>query len=492
MGEMVLELENICKSLDGITVLDSVNIQVKEGEFIGIVGTNGAGKTVLSDILTGARKADSGTIRLYGEECVIQSPAHARKLGIYAMNQTVTLVDKLTIAENLSIEQKQDRYLGFISWKKRISRTQGLLDKLGIAFSVTEQVQYLNQEQKRLIELARLYAGHPKIAVFDDCFVSLSPNNLKLMEQVMEWLLEMGTTILYFSHRVEPIFKRCDSVVVVRDSKISGVLSRNEYSQKAAFDVILKEQGHFVYPKLPGKKGKNVLEVQNLSTESGLKEISFELKKGEILGIAGDMDSGKHELARALFGAEALTGGSIFVRGEKLIPSPGNAITHHIGYLPEDTESEGLLPDFSIESNIAVSKLMKNNFWYQTEPSEHKEVAKDYIRRLHINCVSSSQKVAFLSIGNQQKVNIAKWLQANCSILILEEPFKGIDPGNLVDLYNYICQLVIKGVSVILMSSNYDELIGLSDRILIMKKGKKEKIVSSAQCNVKDLMEYIY
>lgn len=492
MNEPILRLENICKSIDDTLVLDSVSLQVQQGQFLGIVGTNGAGKTVLANILTGVRKPDRGTIWINGESCIIQSPIHARRLGIYALNQTATLVDKLTIAENVCLEQEGQSVRGFVSWRKWNRSAQSLLDELGIPLSAKTVVGNLNLEQKRLVELARLYVSRPRIMIFDDCFVSLSPKALELMEQVVRRLRKMGSTVIYFSHRVESIFNQCDSVVFIRDSHVTGTILKEEYSEKAAFDAILKEQKYIVYPKLPGQRGRTVLQVKNLSTKSGLQDISFDLKKGEILGVAGTIDSGKHQLARALFGVEPLSGGSVIVNEEELQPTPRTAILHHIGYLPEDTEAEGLLPGFSIESNIGVSKLMKNDIFYQFHPSFHKTVANDYIRRLHIDCTSTKQKVSSLSAGNQQKVNIAKWLQANCSILILEDPFKGIDPANLVDLYNYICQLVAGGISILLMSSNYDELVGLSDRILVLKKGSVENIFSSDQCSVKDLVECTY
>lgn len=492
MKEPILQLENICKRLGGAVVLDSISLEAKQGEFLGIVGTNGAGKTVLANILTGVRRPDKGTVRLEGEACLIATPAHARKLGIYAINQAAALVDRLTVAENLCFDQKQN-FGGLVSWKRWNESTQALLEELGIPVSSKIPVGRLNLGQKRLVELARMYAHHPKIAVFDDCFVSLSPQELELTRRILLRLQEDGATILYFSHRLERTFYYCDSVTFISDSRITGTILKSDYSEEAAFEGILRKEIRTAYPKLPDQSGRAVLQVRNISAGESFKDVSFELKKGEILGVAGTLDSGKHELARALFGAVPLDRGEIMVNGEVFTTlTPRAAILRHIGYLPEDSNQEGLIQDFSVEENIGVSRLMKRAFLYQKRDCVHRGIAGDYIRRLHIDCVSSRQKVGELSAGNQQKVNIAKWMQANCSILILEEPFKEIDPANRVDLYNYICQLVAGGMSVLLFSSNYEELIGLSDRILVLKKGIVKQILNSAQCSVKELIKYTY
>lgn len=494
MKEPILKLEQISKRLGGVLVLDKVDLAVEQGAFLGIVGTNGAGKTVLANILTGVLKPDGGRICLEERVCPITSPAYARRLGIYAVNQTVTLVDKLTVAENLCFDQGRKSPGGFVSWKRWNESAEELLEELGISLPVKVLVENLNLGQKRLLELARLYAHRPRIAVLDDCFGALSPQELWTAERIVRRLHEEGMTILYFSHRVEPMFRQCDAVVFIQESRITGTIRKSEYSEEAAFDEILKERKTVVYPKLPGQCGRTVLQVRNLSAEaSGLYNISFELKKGEILGVAGALDSGKHQLARTLFGVEPYSDGEIIVNEEPLAAgAPRAAILRHIGYLPEDTSVEGLIPGFSIEQNIGVARLMRRAFFYQRESFYHRRIAADYVRRLHIDCVSVRQKVRALSAGNQQKVNIAKWLQADCSILILEEPFKEIDAANRVDLYNYICQLVAGGSSVLLFSSNYDELIGLSDRILVMKKGRTEGVYDSRRCKVKDLVESTY
>lgn len=494
MKEPILKLEHISKRLGGVPVLDGVSLQVEAGTFLGIVGTNGAGKTVLANILTGVLRADSGTLQIEGRDCSILSPAQARELGIYAVNQTTTLVDKLTVAENLCFDQKSKSPGGLVSWKRWNDSAKELLEELSIPLSPKILAGSLNLGQKRLLELAKLYAHHPRIAILDDCFGALSPQELEMAGRIVQQLHKDGITILYFSHRVEPMFRRCDAVVFIQDSRITGTIQKSEYSEEAAFDEILREQKTVVYPKLPGKRGREVLRVRNLSAEkAGLHDISFELKKGEILGVAGALDSGKHQLARALFGVEPYSKGEIIVNEEVLTATaPRAAILRHIGYLPEDTCVEGLIPSFSIEQNIGVARLMKRAFFYQRGRYSHKNIADDYVRRLHIDCASVRQKVKALSAGNQQKVNIAKWLQADCSILILEEPFKEIDSANRVDLYNYICQLVAAGTSILLFSSNYDELIGLSDRILVLKQGRIKAVFDSKQCNVKDLVEYTY
>lgn len=483
MEQPILKLDHLYKSLGGLTVLDSLSFQVNRGDFWGVIGANGSGKTVLANILTGVKQPDAGEIVLNGRPCRIASPAAARQLNLYAVNQTVSLVERLSVAENLFFDRKHH---GLISWRSWYQKAQSLLDQLAIPVSARAEVASLSLSQKRFVELAKLWVHEPEIAIFDDCFVSLPPQEESRMIELLLQLRKKGMTILYFSHRVERAFQFCDAVTLIRDSRVLRTIPRGEFSQQALLEAVEPEKPPLRYPKLPVRPGPTVLAADSLSTRGGLRGVSFELREGEILGVAGAMESGRHELARAVFGAEPLTGGCITVRGERRKRmDPKSSILCHIGYLPEDTLAQGLVAEFSIEQNISISRLTRGGFFYR-------RCGSGPVRRLHIDCTSPRQKVRCLSAGNQQKVSVAKWMEAGCSILILEEPFKGIDAASLVDLYNYVCQLAGQGVAILLISSNYEELAGLSDRVLILKDGVVAQCLTGERRSVREMIRNAY
>lgn len=488
MNGPVLRLEHLSKTIERMVVLSDICLTVEQGRFVGVVGLNGSGKTVLSDILTGRRQQDSGTILLGGEAVSIATPLQARLHGIYSIRQDVTLAENLTVAENLCFDDAKNGF-GLVSPRRWVRRAQQLLDSLQIPVDASKPIRALGYGERRMVELARLYSKHPKIAILDDCLISLPPELMRLAEQILQRLLAEGIAVLCFSHRLEPWFPQDGTVVFICDSKIVRTAAGTSGGH-AAFASLLDAE-RVQYPTLPHTPGRTVLSLHHISTASGLRDVSFSLRKGEILGIAGTADSGKHALAQVIFGLEPPSEGTIQVGGAAYTAaSPRRSIQRHIGYLPEDTQRQALIGAMSVEQNICMSQLLAPGLLCGCGRASFTHTASDYMERLRIDCQSPQQPVSQLSWGNQQKVNVAKWLQANCSILIMEEPFKGIAPAALLDLYNYVCQFVLGGASILLISSNYAELAGLCDAVLVMKEGHiAKRLPRGADATARSILE---
>lgn len=472
MDNIVLEMKNISKSFVGVKALDNVNLTVKQGEVHAICGENGAGKSTLMKILNGIYKADSGEIWVNGEKCFIKSPTEAQKAGLSIIFQEFNLVDTLSVAENIFLGRLKEKN-SFISWKKIYSQAKERLNYIGCEINPREIVGKLSVSQKQMVEIAKALSYDANIIVMDEPSATLTDNEAQKLFAVIRELQKKQITVIYISHKMDEVFELCDRLTVLRD----GIaVSTKETAETNRVQVVSTMVGRDIANEYPTREGKIqkevIMEVRNIYRKNLLYNINFQLKKGEILGIAGLVGAGRTELVRAIFGADRVTDSQIQINGEQVtINSPKDAIKNKIALVNEDRKELGLVLKFSIAENISICKLKNVIRGGFVNRKEEVRAAETYIENLAIKTPSAAQKCVFLSGGNQQKVVLAKWLYADADIIMLDEPTRGIDVGSKYEIYKLINKLADEGKAVIIISSELPEILGLSDRILVLHKG---------------------
>lgn len=470
MEEYILEMRGITKTFPGVVALGNVSLGVRKGEVHALIGENGAGKSTLMKILNGIYQANSGEIYLKGEKVAISGVKDAQEKGISIISQEFNLINTLSIAENIFL----GRFSGsnIVNWKTMNKEAQNLLNKLGFSFNVKTIVGKLGAAEKQLVEIAKALSFNARIIVMDEPTSSLTKNEEEMLFKIIGRLREDGITTIYISHKLEEIFRICDTVTILRDGKVIDV---NRVSAITRDEIIEKMVGRTIdmnFPKRSTVPGEPVLSVKNLVRNKLLHNISFDLHKGEILGIAGLVGSGRTELAESLFGAAHINGGTIIVNGKKVaLHSTHDGKENSIGMLTEDRKETGLVLDFSVARNITITNLGAVISTFILDNKKEKAIAKKYIEKLNIKTPSTNQPIINLSGGNQQKVVLAKWLFSNVDILILDEPTRGIDVGAKYEIYCLMNELVAEGKSIIMISSELPEVLGMSDRILVMHEG---------------------
>lgn len=474
MEDYILQLENISKSFPGVKALTDVTMRVKRGETMGLVGENGAGKSTLMKILTGVYQRDSGEIRIDGQNVKIANPLDAQKLGLSIIFQEMNLVDSLSIAENIFVGRLPKKGVAGVSWKEVMRRAEELLEKVGLKKDPAVKVEFLSIAEKQMVEIAKALSIQAQIIVMDEPSATLTDKELQHLFDIIEVLKQEKITVIYISHRLDEIFRLCDSVTVLRDGK---VIDTRPVEGMTREEIITKMVGRELEQEYPVRKGKPgdeiVLQVEHLSRAPKFEDISFSLKKGEILGIAGLVGAGRTEIVRCIFGADKKTGGKIRLHGEEInISSPKSAIEKKIALVTEDRKGQGLVLEESVTKNISLANLKSVSSRGFLKKKKEAEAAKAYLARLSIKAPGVESDCINLSGGNQQKVVLAKWLYTEAEILILDEPTRGIDVGAKYEIYQLIYRLVEEGKSVILISSELPEVIALSDRLLVIHEGR--------------------
>ena len=471
MGKEILRLNDITKKYPGVVALQNVSLGFEEGEVHAIAGENGAGKSTFIKIITGAIQATSGTIQFEGQEIKNNTPDKALALGIAAIYQEFNLFPALSVAENI-FHGRYPRKHGMIDMKKMYQDADKILESLGLDIKSNVLVKNLSVGYQQLVEIAKAVSRDTKVLIMDEPSAPLTENEVDHLFKIVDKLKKRKVTILYISHRMEEIFTICDRVSVFRDGQYIQTMNVRDTNVDELIRIMVNRELGEQYPCKNYKKGKKVLEIKNFNT-SILKNVSLEAYEGEILGLAGLVGAGRTETARALFGADKLISGEIYLRGKKIkISSPRDAIKNGIGLIPEDRKKQGVLLGLSIRHNISfanLSKIKKNNI---ISMSEDIKASKKYIEALEIKTPSEEQLAGLLSGGNQQKVVLAKWLFRNSDILIFDEPTRGIDVGAKQEIYKLMVDLVEQGKVIIMISSDMPELIGMSDRIVVMHKGE--------------------
>lgn len=470
----ILKMENIGKSFPGVKALDGVNLELYRGKVLGLMGENGAGKSTLMKILSGIYKKDAGEIFYEGNAIDINGPKHAQDLGIAIIHQELNLIPYLSIQENIFLGREFTKKLSKgIDWHKLHSESKKYLDMLGVTTDPRTLVKNLSVGEQQMVEIAKALSLDAKIIIMDEPTGTLTTRETEKLFEVIRNLRDNNKSIVYISHRLEEIFLLCDSVTVLRDGKYVGSAEIKELDDEKLIQMMVGRNLQDKFPRLVLEPGKEILKVEGLSKKGVLNDISFSVKQGEVLGISGLMGSGRTEVAKAIFGALKPDYGQVYLEGEKVdIKSPEDAVRYGIAYLSEDRKMEGLLLQLSVKHNMTLSSLDKVSKVGKIDKKGEAEIVSGYIRKLAIKTPTPAQKVKNLSGGNQQKVVISKWMLINPKVLILDEPTRGVDVGAKIEIYELINQLKASGVAIIVISSEMPEVMGISDRILVMHEGR--------------------
>ena len=466
------ELRGISKRFAATQALDSVSLDLLPGEIHALVGENGAGKSTLVKILAGVHQPDSGTIWLDGEPTQIPGPAQARSLGIAVVHQEPRLFPDLTVAENVFIGHAPSGALGTIDWGGTRRAAQALFRELDVQFDVGAPVRGLSMADQQLIEIAKSLSVDARVLILDEPTASLSAHEVERLFTIVRRLRDRGVAILFVSHRLDEVFALCDRATVFRDGK--HVIT-TPTSELTTADLVRHMVGRAVslFPKVETPIGDVLLEVRGLTRIGVFRDIGFSVRSGEIVGFAGLVGAGRTEVARVLFGIDQRDGGEIRLGGEAVdFASPSAAMHAGIAYLPEDRHQEGLVLDFTIAQNVTLPILPRLFPRFLIRASTERKVAHDYTEQFNVRMVGVDQLVGALSGGNQQKVVLAKWLASRPTILILDEPTRGIDIGAKVEVHRIISELAASGLGIILISSDLPEVLAMSDRILVLHEGR--------------------
>ncbi|MFD3158318.1 sugar ABC transporter ATP-binding protein [Haloimpatiens sp. FM7330] len=488
----MLNMKGISKSFPGVKALEDVNLTAYGGEVMALMGENGAGKSTLMKILSGVYKKDEGDIFVEGKEVEIKSIKEAEKLGITIIHQELSVIPSLTVAENIFLgNEKFDKFTRKINKKLLIERSKMFLEQIGCNIDPNTLVRDINVGEMQMIEIAKSLTKNSRIIIMDEPTTALTDVETKKLFKVIDNLKKKGLAIIYISHRMEEIFEICDRVTVLRDGKYVGEEIVKEIDNDKLIAMMVGRTIEDQFPYREEKKGDVILKVDNLSYENKVKNATFEVRAGEILGVAGLMGSGRTELAKTIFGGYRHNSGEIYVEGKNVhIKCPKDAINNGICYLSEDRKKEGLVLSMSVAKNITLSNLEK----YETKikslnkAQESKDV-EEYIKKLKVKTPNKEQLIKNLSGGNQQKVILAKWLLLAPKVLIIDEPTRGIDVGAKKEIYELLNQLKSMGKAIIMISSDLPEVLGISDRIMVMSEGKISGELSRDKATQEEIMK---
>ena len=489
-NQKVLEMKNITKTFPGVKALDRVNFSLEKGEVHALLGENGAGKSTLMKVLNGIHERDEGEIFVKGEPVKFQNTKEAQNAGLAIIHQELELIPYLNVAENIFLG-REERNGVFINYKKLYQKTGEVLDLLGVDIDPRAKIKDLNIGSQQMVEIAKAVSQNADILLMDEPTSSLTNQEIEILFQLIERLKEQEIAIVYISHRLEEVFEICDRVTVLRDGQFVGEVKTSETDEDELINMMVGRTIEDRFPKMSFSPGEEILKVENISVPNKIDNASFSLKRGEILGIAGLMGSGRTELAKAIFGVFKDREGQIFYKGSRLkIDSPADAIDSGIYYLSEDRKEEGLILGLSVADNISISVLKTilnaNTF---IDAAQEKELAEKYIDDLNIKTPSEKQLVKNLSGGNQQKVVISKLLSTRPEVVIFDEPTRGIDVGAKREIYNLMQDLIDQGVAVILISSELPEVLNLSNRILVMHEKEIMGELDAAEADQEAIMK---
>ena len=481
----LLEMRDISKSFPGIKALDHVDFNIRAGEVIALVGANGAGKSTLLKILTGVYSRDEGEVILDGKPVNFKIPEEGKRHGIAAIYQELTVIPNLTVCENIFISEMKDK--PYISHKKYNAKAEALLRELNVNFHARDKVSSLTVANRQMVEIARAINENSKILIMDEPTSALTGKEKDKLFAVAGSLRSKGLGIVFVTHRMKEIFELCDRATVMKDGKLVGTYDIKDLNEDKIVELMLSHSMSAYFPARKTQTGETILSVKNLRCGKMLKDVSFELRKGEILGLTGLLGSGRTETARCLFGVDRPEKGQILLRGKPLkMSSPLDAVNHHIGLVSEDRKELGLVLNMSIGENICFGSDVVSPLRHK---SREREVSKEYIAKLDVKCTGPRQAVGNLSGGNQQKVVIAKWLLRDCEILILDEPTRGIDVSAKAEIYRLIGEMASSGAAVIMISGEQDEIIGMCDRAVVLYEGTSVGVLERSEFSEEKILQ---
>jgi ribose transport system ATP-binding protein len=469
MPETILTVNNITKTYPGVVALDDVTVAFEKGEIHALLGENGAGKSTLIKVISGAIEPDRGSIVFGDKEYTKMTPGSSQENGVAVIYQEFSLVESLSVAQNVFLGEKCGLLVDHNNLKKRAGK---IFEEMNVNIDPSAQVRKLSPAKKQLVEIAKAISRNARILIMDEPSAPLSASEVETMFEIIGRLKQKGVTIIYISHRIEELFRISDRVTVMRDGRYVDTLVTRQTNRKELINLMVGRELKEYYPKRTAKPSDIVLEVKNISG-LGDENISFVVRRGEILGVAGLVGSGRTELASIIYGAVAKDGGETWIEGKKReIHSPDKAIEYGIGLIPEDRKNHGCILNASVRFNISLSTFNKNARFFLVDSKKQKKTASYYIEKFNIKTPSMEQKVINLSGGNQQKVILAKTLSANTNILIFDEPTRGIDVGSKQEIYNLMVDLVNQDKTIIMISSDMEELLGMADRLIVLCEGK--------------------
>jgi len=488
--EILLKAVNIKKSFPGVQALKGVNFELKKGEVHALVGENGAGKSTLMKIFAGVYAPDEGDIYIRGKKEIISGPKKAQELGISIIYQELNLCQHLSVAQNIFLGREPRRGL-LIDEKKMINDAKEVLNYLNVDINPEEKVKNLPIGKQQMVEIAKAISLNSNILIMDEPTSALTNREVEELFKLIKRLKEKGVGIIYISHRLEELYLIADRITIFRDGEYIQTLEFDKTNMDEIIKLMVGRQLNEKFPRVETRKGKKILEVKNVWRKGVLHDINFELFEGEILGFAGLMGAGRTELARAIFGADKIEKGEIWLEGKKLtINSPRDAIENGIVYVPEDRKKQGLALIMDIEQNLTLPNIdiIKSKLFLSSKKEE--ELSRDIVKKLNIKCSSLKQRAMNLSGGNQQKVVVGKWLPKNLKVLIIDEPTRGIDVASKIEIYNILNELKLKGIGIIMISSELPEILGMSDRIAVMSEGRLTAILDRTEATQEKIMQY--
>ncbi len=484
----VLQLQGITKSFGGTRALVSGELELFPGTVTALIGENGAGKSTLVKILTGVYQPDDGRIIIDGKPVVVKSPHHAQQHGISVIHQESVVFDELSVAENIFITARPRKF-GKIDWATMREQSQRILARLGSSLSPDTPLRELSIAQKHLVQIARALSHNARVVIMDEPTAALSHHEAQELLQIVRDLRNEGRAVLFITHKFDEIFAVADRYAVFRDGAAIEQGWLCDTSLDALIKLMVGRSIEQLYPKQPAVLGEEVLRIENLSRASEFADISFNLRRGEILGIYGLVGAGRSELMQCLFGVNQADSGQVIRNGHPVTARHSSeAIAQGIAYVPEDRQHQGAVQAFSIGSNITLPTL--NNFARMSwlNPDSEAGTATAWAQRLQVKCASIEQAISELSGGNQQKVILAKWLLAAPKVLILDEPTKGIDVGSKSAVHALMSELAQQGLSIIMVSSELPEVLGMSDRVLVMRRGRMAGMLDRAQADAESIL----
>jgi ribose transport system ATP-binding protein len=488
--EELVRLNNISKAFPGVKALDKVGLELRKGEVLGLLGENGAGKSTLVKILSGVYQKDEGEIIVKGQSVTFSNPKEAEKLGIAIIHQELNLCKHLTVAENMFLSREQTK-LGMLNEKKTNQAAKEILDSLNLDIKPTQLVSELQVSKQQMVEICKALSLKAEIIIMDEPTSALTEKEIDELFQVINELKKSGKGIIYISHRLEELTHIVDRVTVLRDGQFITTLDYGKEKLPEIISYMVGRQIENKFPKVSCELGREVFRLEELSSETGVRNVNFSGREGEIIAIAGLMGAGRTEMVRAIFGADKKTQGRIYIDGKEVpIRNPMDAIKNGLFCVPEDRKSDGLCTRMTVSENMTLPNLSMFSKYDFIQKEQEREHTKKIVKKLGIKTPHIDQKVKNLSGGNQQKIVVGKWLARDARVIFFDEPTRGIDVAAKVEIYNLMNALKQDGVLVVYVSSELPEVLGISDRVLVMCNGKLKAELKTEETNQEEIMSY--
>ncbi|MBR0366251.1 MAG: sugar ABC transporter ATP-binding protein [Clostridia bacterium] len=477
MSDYILELKGITKIFPGVKALDNVHFSLKEGEIHALMGENGAGKSTFIKVITGVHQPEEGEMFIKGQKVSIKNPKDAQKLSIAAIYQHGTTYQHLSVTENIYIGHEKMTRFNTIDWKQMHKDAGELLKRLGSDIDPHSTMGNLTVAEQQIVEIAKAISTNAKIIIMDEPTAALSKRECEELYRITEQLRDEGCSIIFISHRFEDMYRLATRVTVFRDSQYIGTWDVDGISNEVLISKMVGREISQIYPKQEVKQGKEIFKVEGLSKTGYYKDVTFSLHEGEILAMTGLVGAGRTEVCQGIMGIERPDSGKVILEGKELkIKHPSDAMNYGIGYLPEDRQKQGLILDWGLGQNVTLSTLEKFTKNSVIDRKAERQRAKELLEKVKTKALSVYDKASSLSGGNQQKVIVAKVLNSDLKVVILDEPTKGVDVGAKAQIYEIMSDLAAQGFGVIMISSEMPEVLGMADTILVMKEGRVSKI----------------